>query len=220
MVAANTKKVELSWNDVIDGNFPEPESTARRIFRETLAEVADKARQALPESNGRVDKAVQIVLAGDVLPCEDGRFFVGAQSDTKNYLVLDNECDCPDFDRAPDRLCKHVIATMLWRRAYPQANAKMEALDNANSHVASPHALPEAPVSITLKGTIAGQEAMITLRGVNLTDVWHQVESAASKLDQPETLPMCPKHNAQMKKHTKNGKSWHSHKTQDGWCNG
>lgn len=31
---------------------------------------------------------------------------------------------------------------------------------------------------------------------------------------------LCPIHGVEMKRYEKNGKSWHSHKTADGWCNG
>jgi hypothetical protein len=108
--------------------------------------VAAKAKAALPESNGRVEKAVQIVLAGDLIPYQDGRFSVGSQSDTTNYIVLDNVCDCPDFDKAPQHRCTHVIATLLWRRAYPLSQERMKALDK-------PASLPEAPASINVRLT-------------------------------------------------------------------
>jgi hypothetical protein len=109
------RKVEASWDAVIDGTFPAAESLPRRLFREALSEVAEQARRALPQSNGRVEKAVQIVLADDLVPCQDGRFVVGSQSDTTRYTVLGNACDCKDFDHAPKDACKHVLATWLWR---------------------------------------------------------------------------------------------------------
>jgi hypothetical protein len=46
------------------GHFPD--IPARTAWREAVATVADKAKAALPEANGRIEKAVQIVLAGDV----------------------------------------------------------------------------------------------------------------------------------------------------------
>ena len=41
-------------------------SPDRTAWREAVAEIAEKARQTLPECNGRVEKAVTLVLAGDV----------------------------------------------------------------------------------------------------------------------------------------------------------
>jgi hypothetical protein len=86
--------------------------------------------------------------------------------------------------------------------------------------------LPEAPVSITLKGMIHGQEVMVTLRGVDFASVKAQVEDASQWLDakgsQPtDNTPQCPKHGVAMKlNHGKDGSTWYSHKTADGWCKG
>ena len=32
--------------------------------------------------------------------------------------------------------------------------------------------------------------------------------------------PACPIHNIEMQKWSKNGRTWHSHRWDDGWCNG
>jgi hypothetical protein len=42
------------------------DTPARQVWRQAVAEIADKARAKLPECSGRVDSAVKIVLAGDV----------------------------------------------------------------------------------------------------------------------------------------------------------
>jgi hypothetical protein len=42
--------------------------------------------------------------------------------------------------------------------------------------------LPEAPVSITLKATLHGQEVLVTLRGVDFASVKAQVEDASQWL--------------------------------------
>ena len=42
---------------------------ARQTFRETVAQVAEKARARLPQAvNGRIESAVQLVLLQDVRP--------------------------------------------------------------------------------------------------------------------------------------------------------
>src|SRR2546428_14165153 len=56
---------EISWDDILDGK-PLPETPARKIWREAVEEIAEKARTKLPECNGRVNSAVKIVLAGGV----------------------------------------------------------------------------------------------------------------------------------------------------------
>jgi hypothetical protein len=57
--------VEAHWQDIIAGT-PLPESPVRQAFREAVEAVAQKAREALPEANGRIDAAVKLVLQGDV----------------------------------------------------------------------------------------------------------------------------------------------------------
>ena len=49
------------------------EQTARTIFRESIAQVAEGVKATLPNSHGRIEKAIAIVLQDDVLPFEDGR---------------------------------------------------------------------------------------------------------------------------------------------------
>jgi len=86
--------------------------------------------------------------------------------------------------------------------------------------------LPEAPVSITLKATLHGHEVMVTLRGVDFASVKAQVEDASQWLQAQsgqaaDTPAQCPKHGVPMKlNHGKNGSTWYSHKTVDGWCKG
>ena len=91
--------------------------------------------------------------------------------------------------------------------------------------------LPEAPVSITLKATLHGHEVMVTLHGVDFASVKAQVEQASEWLmvQAPTSSPTqspahptgwCSKHGVQMKLNHKEGRSWWSHKTTEGWCKG
>jgi hypothetical protein len=96
--------------------------------------------------------------------------------------------------------------------------------------------LPEAPVSITLKATLHGHEVMVTLRGVDFGSVKAQVEQASEWLrvqataqpptqgtehpERGERLGWCSKHGVQMTQNHKEGRSWWSHRTADGWCKG
>ena len=91
--------------------------------------------------------------------------------------------------------------------------------------------LPEAPVSITLKATLHGHEVMVTLRGVDFASVKAQVEQASEwlKVQAPAQPPTqsteqpegwCSKHGVQMTQNHKDGRSWWSHKTAEGWCKG
>src|SRR5437773_12546265 len=97
---------EFSWEEVAAPNFENP---ARRAWREAVAEIAEKAKATLPECNGRVDSAVKIVLAGDVELLPDGKAQVASQSNGQTvYHVVNGECACKDYAKAPSGWCKHV----------------------------------------------------------------------------------------------------------------
>ena len=101
---------------------------ARTAFRATVAEVAARAKARLPEAvNGRVERAVKLVLAHDVVRLDDGSIEVGSASDPlKVYRLEGSTCTCQDFERgqAPDGWCQHRIAAGIQRRVQellPQA---------------------------------------------------------------------------------------------------
>jgi hypothetical protein len=215
------------------------ENGARQAWREAVAAIAEKAKAKLPECNGRVDKAVAIVLNGDVELLPDGTAKVASQSNgTTAYHVVNGRCDCRDYEKAPHNFCKHRLSAAIARRAQELTTAK---LADINGHAelpsqpaqpAAPMApLPEAPVSITLKATLHGHEVMVTLRGTDFASVKAQVEQASEWLKvqaraQPPTQGTgqpegwCSKHGVQMKLNHKDGRSWWSHKTPEGWCQG
>jgi hypothetical protein len=94
---------------------------ARQAWREAVAEIAAKAKETLPQCNGRVDKAVAIVLNGDVELLEGGKAKVASQSNgTTQYFVVNGECSCKDYPKAPSGWCKHRIAAGLYKRATAQ----------------------------------------------------------------------------------------------------
>src|SRR6266436_4838763 len=121
---------EISWDDMFAGKAL-PDSPARTAFREAVAEIAEKAKATLPDCNGRVDSAVKIVLNNDVELLPDGTAKVASQSNgTTKYFVVNGECTCKDYPKAPSFWCKHRIAMGLAKRAYPLAKSKLEQLDS------------------------------------------------------------------------------------------
>src|SRR5262245_53642345 len=87
------------------------DNPARVAWREAVAEIAEKAKQTLPECNGRVDSAVKIVLAGDVELLPDGKAQVASQSNGQTvYHIVNGSCNCKDYSKAPSQWCKHRIA--------------------------------------------------------------------------------------------------------------
>jgi hypothetical protein len=211
-----------------------------------VAEIADKAKAKLPECSGRVDSAVKIVLAGDVELLADGTAKVASQSNgTTAYHVVNGHCDCRDYDKAPHQFCKHRLAAAIARRAQELVKAKLADTNGQVDAVPQPTPaqseapampLPEAPVSITLKASLHGHEVMVTLRGTDFASVKAQVEQASDwlKVQAPAQPPTqstgqadpshksgwCAKHGVQMRHNHKEGRSWWSHWTPEGWCKG
>ena len=98
---------EISWDDMFAGKVL-PDSPARTAFREAVAEIAEKAKITLPDCIGRVDSAVKIVLNGDVELFPDGTAKVASQSNgTTKYFIVNGECTCKDYPKAPSFWCKH-----------------------------------------------------------------------------------------------------------------
>jgi hypothetical protein len=212
-------------------------SPDRATWREAVAAIAEKAKAKLPECNGRTDKAVALVLNGDVELLPDGTAKVASQSNGSTaYHVVNGHCDCRDYEKAPHNYCKHRLSAAIARRAQELAKATLDAATPASQPPpAQPDAptapLPEAPVSITLKATLHGHEVMVTLRGVDFASVKAQVEQASEwlKVQAPAQPPTqgtehtegwCSKHGVQMRQNHKDGRSWWSHKTAEGWCQG
>src|SRR5882672_2348408 len=121
---------EISWDDMFAGKAL-PDSPARTAFREAVAEIAEKAKITLPDCIGRVDSAVKIVLNGDVELLVDGTAKVASQSNgTTKYFIVNGECTCKDYPKAPSFWCKHRIAAGLAKRARTLAKTKLEQLQS------------------------------------------------------------------------------------------
>ena len=139
-----------------------------------MAEVAERAKAALPEASGRIDSAVKMVLAGDVELQPDGTAKVASQSNGQTvYHIVNGACDCKDFPKAPRGFCKHRLGYAIAKRAITLAKQKLEQLDgtaNGQQPAEAPKAdapvmaLPEAPASCNVYVTLAGRKVQVTLR--------------------------------------------------------
>ena len=194
---------EFSWEDISAPDF----GTTRQAFRQAVADVAASAKAKLPESNGRVEKAVALVLAGDVVLGEQHTALVYSQTDADtSYAVRPGFCSCKDFDQAPQGLCKHRLAAAMLRRA----------LDAAPPQPPARPPLPEAPASVNCHVTIGGRQVQLTLRDTDETRLLERLSAVlelypqttctgtshpAQTSPQSET-PVCQYHGA-MKESTK-----------------
>src|SRR5262245_30246990 len=174
----------------------------RELFRQILAQVAAKATAPLPESNGRVEKAVALVLAGDVEGREDdGSWRVGsATSPLTTHRVQGTHCSCDDsqYGRAPRGLCKHVLAVMITMRVQELLPPVVEwppdePLAPASTPVDRPSAaLPEAPCSVNCYLTVAGRQVQVTLRGTHEWDVLARLEKVLERYPVPQPHAASP----------------------------
>ena len=169
------------------------DTPARKAYREAVADIAEKAKQTLPDCIGRVDSAVKIVLNNDVELMPDGTAKVASQSNgTTKYFIVNGECTCKDYPKAPSNWCKHRIAAGLAKRARTLAKTKLEQLQSSSNGTTQPATEPpqsetvippveaptqtehavnpvvpthrEAPASCNTYIEIAGRKVQLTLR--------------------------------------------------------
>src|SRR5882724_13188801 len=213
------------------------DTDARAAWRQAVAEIAAKAKETLPECNGRVDKALAIVLNGDVELLEGGKAKVASQSNgTTAYFVVNGTCECRDFPKAPSGWCKHRIAAGLAKRVAARVRAQLDAPANgqatapsqpilAQASLAVPASpLPEAPASVNVHIELAGRQVQLTLRDSDEGRLLQRLEAVLQRFpvaakSAEDTTPRCPTHGP-MKPSTK-GKGWYCPaKLADGrWCN-
>ncbi len=198
-------------------------TTDRQAFRTAVATVAEKAKKILPqEVNGRLESAVKLVLMGDVEMLDDGTVKVGSSDPTRWYHLIGTACTCTDFTqgKAPEGWCKHRIAAGINKRVEEMSPAPPAPVE------APPVPLPEAPASVNCHLTIAGRQVQLTLRDTDegrllarLTTILAQYPPTAVE-HEAATAHVCPTHQVPMRQTTKNGRSWYSHRTEEGWCKG
>jgi len=129
------------------------------------------------------------VLAGDIAyDPETGTALVNSCSDaTKVYRVRGKVCECPDATRAPQGLCKHVLATMLLVRVEQVLGSEVPQEERLLNSTAG---LPEAPASCNVRVLVAGHEVQWTLRGHDEAEVFTRLQALLARKD---VRPLPPK---------------------------
>ncbi len=210
------------------------DNPARVAWREAVAEIAAKAKAALPEAvHGRVEKAVQIVLNGDVEVLPDGKTKVASQSNgTTQYVVCNGTCECRDFAKAGGGWCKHRAAAAIHQRTMALAKAKLDTLNDSQAVLPSPPAptqpqaspavtstpLPEAPASVNVHLELAGRQVQLTLRDSDEGRLLQRLDAILQRfplvVKPTDTTPQCPKHGIPMTlNHGKDRSTWYSRTT-------
>jgi hypothetical protein len=190
------------------------DTAARAAWRQAVADIAGKAKSKLPECIGRVDKAVALVLNNDVELLADGTAKVASQSNGSTaYHVVNGECPCKDFAKAPHQLCKHRLSAAIAQRAQELVKAKL-ADTNGQAEPQSPPApgqpaaptppLPEVPAIVSTVLTIDGRRVEVKLcdtddacllqRLARLLAQYPSELSAANSPPAADLTPRCPTH--------------------------
>jgi len=160
--------------------------------------------------------------------------------------VVNGECSCKDFPKAPQGFCKHRLAYGIHKRAYALAKTKLDTLNGASNGTSQPPAaqpqaepqvqpqaeavptLPEAPASCNVYVTLAGRKVQVTLRDQDEQRMLARLEALLKRFpaedepqgEQAQPEGWCRKHGVQMKLRNGEHGSWWSHKTAEGWCKG
>ena len=154
------------------------------------------------------------------------------------------------YNKPLQGLCKHRIAVYLSRRVYELMVVRPDGIGLAESAPArdavstadTTPPLPEARASVNLRLVIGGREVQWTLRDHDEVRLATRLEALLARYPMPapqapaqgQLTPqqhnalaqgqritgVCPVHNVQMKENHKDGRSWWSHKTDQGWCKG
>ena len=140
------------------------------------------------------------------------------------------------MDVRPEPIDDETLAA--WYAMVDDEAALMDADDWYREELANqqlhPHdrarlALPEAPASVNCHITLAGRHVQLTLRDVHEGRLLARLEAVLQRFplvvqptdtQTPATEGWCSTHGVQMCQNHKDGRTWYSHKTADGWCKG
>jgi hypothetical protein len=151
-------------------------TTDRQQYREVLAALAQKTEAKIPALNGRISKAMKLVLAGDVALHEDGSATVASLSQPSvTYRLRNGECQCKDYAQAPEHLCSHRLAVGFAR--------KVNALLPPEPQSAPVQDLPEARASLNLRAQIGPFEVQITLRDSHENVLMERLQALLQRSD-------------------------------------
>jgi len=143
------------------------------MMDEAIAQAFVAARRRLaPEHHSRLVKAWELVVERAVTLNGDGSATVKGSDQPEYTIAVGGGCTCTDHTsgKAPMQLCKHILAVALQKRSQQKYADLQEASPPAPAVAYDP--LPEAPISICMKGTLGGVAGtMVTLRGFSMAEI-------------------------------------------------
>ncbi len=205
--------------------------TDRLLWTDAVQRVSALAHAKLPETlHGRLERATGLVLSGAVWMEDDGHTCHVRASNGQGWYAVNGHCRCTDHSKAPDGLCKHRLAHGIYRRAgeLVQAGLPTPTAALVSSQPSTP--LPEVPAIVSTTITVAGRRVEVKLCDTDDARLLARLQILLAQYpgEQPtapgtptDETPRCPKHGVAIKlNHGKDGSTWHSHKTAEGWCKG
>ena len=189
-------------------------------FLQMLKQEVGRMQIMHPEREGELARACALIWHGMVLPSADdpatGKVL---SSDGVKHYTVNGTCSCQAGDHG--KPCKHLHAWRLYRYIEKKLDAQ------STTEPATTPALPEAPASVNVRLQIAGRDVQWTLRDSDEAHLAARLEALlarypvqAAHSPQEAREGWCPIHNVSMKQTVKEGRSWYSHRTDDGWCKG
>jgi hypothetical protein len=211
-------------------------------FSQALQRAEAQARRTLDVAlHERLSATVTLVKDGRVFQATDGTWQVDSSSREGLVHSVNGVCSCEDAHfQAPQGLCKHRLSVYLARRVFQL----MQAPAPESVAPTDTPALPEAPCSVNCHITLEGRQVQVTLRDSDETRLLQRLTALLKQYPVPapqaasqgqgqlspqqynaaamhhKVTDFCPVHNVAMKQTTKDGRSWWSHRTADGWCKG
>src|SRR5262249_18284781 len=91
-------------------------------------------------------------------PMDDFSNSLSQSNVTTKYFIVNGECNCKDYPKAPSFWCKHRIAAGLAKRARTLAKAKLEQQNNGVSNgttTPAPDQVDQAPVATPVQEAVA-----------------------------------------------------------------
>jgi len=102
------------------------DAATQRLFHDAVVDIAERAKGVLPECYDRIERAVQLLFAGEVQTLLDGSVQVhDPEQDGAVYRVQDT-CPCPESAQAPRGWCTHRLAAAIAKRAASLVKTRLE----------------------------------------------------------------------------------------------
>jgi len=172
-------------------NILESAAIKQVLWTEAVEAVGLRAQAKLPQANGRIERAVDIVLAGGVELLPDGTAMVQSQSGAGHYKV-NGTCQCIDALTAPHNgACKHRLARSIYKKAQTLLAVNEAVLHDASELVPDmplpaqpvvlPGTFPEAPASANVFVVLHGRKVQITLRDQSETRLLQRLDAVLAQ---------------------------------------